>query len=158
MMIFTPLTVEEQAQIKATLGDLPISGDAWPKWVKAAAVLMLVVIVIQSGLAIAKVGFDSLKNIGGLTILIVFIALLIITYYMVKAKTTITDQGLYQTWISKREVKWEEVTFAKFVPLIASKRLVVFVKKGRPVVFQGGTKELQIAFAHISLQFKNRQV
>lgn len=158
MMIFTPLTVEELAQVKATIGRLPISGEAWPKWVKATAVLMLVVIVIQTGLAISKVGFDSLKNIGGVTILIVFIALLVITYYMVKAKTTISEQGLHQTWITQREVKWEDVTFAKFVPLLASKRLVVFVKKGRPVVFQGGTKELQIAFAHISLQFKNRNV
>ncbi|MDY3330678.1 MAG: hypothetical protein SOX43_01825 [Pelistega sp.] len=158
MMIFTPLTVEEQAQIKATLGSLPIRGEAWPKWVKGAAILMLVVIVIQTGLAISKVGLDSFKNIGGLTILVVFIALLVMTYYMVKAETTISDKGLHQTWISKREVSWEDVTFAKFVPLLASKRLVIFVKKGRPVVFQGGTKELQIAFAHISLQFKNRNV
>ena len=158
MMVFTPLTSAEIAQIKATLGRLPISGSAWPKWVKGAAIAMLVLIVVQYVLTVDRVGIEQLKNLGGMTMLIVFMALVVMTYFMSISTTTISDQGIKQSWITKREVSWEEITFAKFVPMLASKRLMVFVKKGRPVIFQGADQELQVAFAHISLQFKQRQL
>ena len=40
--------------------------------------------------------------------------------------------------------------------MVASGLLVCFTGKGRPVVFQGGTQELQIAFAHIALAYHRR--
>jgi len=49
---------------------------------------------------------------------------------------------------------WDELHFAKFVPLLGSKRLICFTARNRPVVFQAGNQELQIAFAKIALIYR----
>lgn len=156
-MSFIPLTAQEQAQLKDNLGALPISGQAWPKWVKWVALAVMSLVLMQAGITVQKTGVEALMNIGGLFLLMVFIGLAFITYFMQHSVTTIDEEGIRQSWYSKREVKFSEMSFAKFVPMLASKRLIVFVKKGRPIVFQAGTKDLQMAFAKISLQFKDRQ-
>ena len=148
MMSFIPLTEREQAQLKDNLGDLPITGPAWPRWVKLVALLVLSLVVMQAGLTVQK---------AGLFLLIVFIGLSFITYFMQHSVTTIDENGIRQSWFTKRQVGFHEMSFAKFVPMLASKRLIVFVKKGRPIVFQAGSQDLQVAFAKISLQFKDRQ-
>lgn len=157
MMSFIPLTEREQAQLKDNLGDLPITGPAWPRWVKLVALLVLSLVVMQAGLTVQKAGLASLSNTGGLFLLIVFIGLSFITYFMQHSVTTIDENGIRQSWFTKRQVGFHEMSFAKFVPMLASKRLIVFVKKGRPIVFQAGSQDLQVAFAKISLQFKDRQ-
>lgn len=157
-MVFTPLTAQEQAQIKEKLGALPLRGMAWAHWVKIVAIAVLLLVVVQAGVTIAKAGVPALMNMAGFALLLVFVGLAFTTYHICKSQTVISQEGLQQSWITKRQVKWENITFAKFVPLLASKRLVVFVKAGRPIAFQGGTQELQTAFALISLQFKNRQL
>lgn len=155
---FLPLTDVEREELLSGIEPLPIAGQAWPGWVKSVAWLILVLIVVQGFVAFNKAGIDALMSVTGLLLLVVFIALAVTTRYMQTSVTTIDRAGLRQTWLSRREVAWEDVTFAKFVPMLASKRLVVFTKKGKPVVFQGGTRELQIAFAKISLAFKNRKI
>ena len=157
MMSFIPLSAKEQEQLKENLGALPISGQAWPKWVKYVALLVMSLVLMQAGITVQKAGFEALNNAGGLFLLMVFIGLAFITYFMQHSVTTIDDEGIRQSWYTKRHVKFSEMSFAKFVPMLASKRLIVFVKKGRPVVFQAGTQDLQLAFAKISLQFKDRQ-
>lgn len=155
-MSLIPLSEKEQQQLKENLGDLPIRGQAWPTWVKWVAMVILCLVVMQAGLTVQQAGLDALNNAGGIFILLVFIGLAFITYFMQSSVTTIDERGLSQTWYTKRQVDFADMSFAKFVPMLASKRLVVFVRKGRPIVFQGSTQELQIAFAKISLQFKNR--
>ncbi|AHG62814.1 membrane protein [Advenella mimigardefordensis] len=155
---FLPLSESEREQLLASIGPLPIRGQAWPAWVKTAAWVILAVIVLQSLVAFNKAGVEALFSTTGLILLVVFLALAVTTRYMQTSVTTIDAQGLRQSWLTRREVAWQDVTFAKFVPMLASKRLVVFTKKGKPVVFQGGTQELQVAFAKISLAFKNRKI
>ncbi len=155
---FLPLTDSEREELLSDIEPLPIAGQAWRGWVKSVAWLILVLIVVQGFVAFNKAGVDALMSATGLLLLVVFIALAVTTRYMQTSTTTIDRRGLRQTWLTRREVAWEDVTFAKFVPMLASKRLVVFTKKGKPVVFQGGTRELQIAFAKISLAFKNRKI
>ena len=89
MMSFIPLTEREQAQLKDNLGDLPITGPAWPRWVKLVALLVLSLVVMQAGLTVQKAGLASLSNTGGLFLLIVFIGLSFITYFMQHSVTTI---------------------------------------------------------------------
>lgn len=155
---FLPLSSTERDQLLADIQPLPIRGAAWPGWVKTVAWLVLAVIVLQAFVAFNKAGVAALVSVTGLLLLVVFVALAVTTRFMQTSITTIDTLGLRQSWLSRREVTWDEVTFAKFVPMLASKRLVVFTRKGKPVVFQGGTRELQIAFAKISLAFKNRKV
>ncbi|MCQ9617629.1 hypothetical protein L1889_13845 [Paenalcaligenes niemegkensis] len=85
-----------------------------------------------------------------------YAGLITISWFMLVGRTTVNDSGIQQQWVMRREITWEEIRFAKFVPLLFSKRLICFPTRGRPVVFQGGSKELQIAFARISLVYKNR--
>ena len=155
---FLPLSDAERDQLLASIQPLPIHGPAWPAWVKTAAWIVLGLIVLQSFIAFNKTGVQMLYSMTGLILLVVFVALAVTTRYMQTSVTTIDSEGMRQSWLTRREVAWQDVTFAKFVPMLASKRLVVFTKKGKPVVFQGGTRELQIAFAKISLAFKNRKV
>ncbi|HBP31267.1 MAG TPA: hypothetical protein DD666_17900 [Advenella kashmirensis] len=155
---FLPLSESERDQLLASIEPLPVRGQAWPAWVKAVAWVVLGLIVLQSLVAFNKAGVQVLFSMTGLILLVVFLALAVTTRYMQTSVTTIDSQGLRQSWLTRREVAWQDVTFAKFVPMLASKRLVVFTKKGKPVVFQGGTQDLQVAFAKISLAFKNRKV
>ncbi len=155
---FLPLTEAEREQLLAAIQPLPIRGPAWPAWVKTAAWVVLGLIVLQFFIAFNKAGMQMLYSMTGLILLVVFVALAVTTRYMQTSITTIDADGMRQSWLTRREVAWQDVTFAKFVPMLASKRLVVFTKKGKPVVFQGGTRELQIAFAKISLACKNRKV
>lgn len=157
-MTFLPLTDAERDQLLADIQPLPITGSAWPAWVKTVAWVVLALIVLQAFVAFNRAGVQVLYSVTGLLLVVVFVALAITTRYMQTSMTTIDTLGLRQSWMTRREVAWEDVTFAKFVPMLASKRLVVFTKKGKPVVFQGGTRELQVAFAKISLAFRNRKI
>jgi hypothetical protein len=68
--------------------------------------------------------------------------------------TTIDEDGLSQTWFTRREVAWEDVRYARFVPMLFSKRLVIFTHRGRPVIIQGGTRELRAAFVKIAQLYR----
>lgn len=139
------------------IGPLPLEGPAWPRWIRwlAWAVLALVVLrLVQtaSGPAGELVG-TPIKA----ALMICVIGLAIMARLMHSSVTRITEAGIEQSWWGRREVSWEEISFAKFIPLIASKKLICFTARGRPVTFQAGSRELQIAFARIALVYRRRQ-
>ena len=113
------------------------------------------------GLQIIRIATSPIaQNISTLviaSIIVCFIGLLVLARYMHVSETRITQEGIQQSWLGRREVAWEDIQFVKFIPLLASKKLVCFLVRGRPVVFQAGTKELQIAFARISLVYRRRK-
>ncbi|HLU14636.1 MAG TPA: hypothetical protein VKZ71_02280 [Burkholderiaceae bacterium] len=141
-----------------TLGPLPIRGTAWPAWVKVVA--WCVVLIIGAKLMHTAIGTSrqAVQPAIAASVTITFLALAVIARFMQTSVTTITAEGIHQTWVTRRSVQWSDIQFAKFIPMVASKRLVCFTGKGRPVVFQGGTQELQIAFAHIALAYHRRPV
>lgn len=148
---------EEHAQLLQDIGPLPLQGMAWPKWIKVLAWVVLAFIGIQiTRIAASPVGQNISPMVSG-SIIVCFIGLVILARYMTVSETRITESGIQQSWLGRREVAWEDIQFAKFIPLVASKRLICFVPRGRPVVFQAGTKELQVAFARISLVYRRRK-
>lgn len=150
-------TEEERSELFETIGPLPLQGVAWPKWLKMLAVIILALIgVLIMYTATGPVGKTVSPGVAG-SIMLCFIGLIVLARYMLVSQTRITHRGIEQSWISRREVAWEDIQFAKFIPLLASKRLVCFTARGRPVVFQAGTRELQIAFAHIALVYRRRK-
>lgn len=150
-------TEEERSELFETIGPLPLQGVAWPKWLKMLAVIILALIgVLIMYTAAGPVGKTVSPGVAG-SIMLCFIGLIVLARYMLVSQTRITHRGIEQSWISRREVAWEDIQFAKFIPLLASKRLVCFTARGRPVVFQAGTRELQIAFAHIALVYRRRK-
>ena len=153
---FAAPTADEQAELLAEIGPLPISGTAWPAWVKGVAWLIVALMGAQIARSLGTRAGDAVQSPIGLVVIFCFLGLALVAYYMQKSITTVDERGLHQTWIMRREVAWSDIQFAKFVPLLSSKRLVVFTRRGRPIVFQGGTQDLHIAFAKISLLYRRR--
>lgn len=147
---------QAHADLLAQLGELPLEGRAWPRstivivWLVMAAIAWL---LLQTATRTADQPVNPLAT-G--TILLSFAGLVVLAWAMSTSRTRITPQGIEQSWLARRNVAWQDIQYAKFVPLIASKRLICFTGLGRPVVFQAGTVELQTAFAHISLTYRRR--
>ena len=59
-----------------------------------------------------------------------------------------STSGLRQSWYRRREVAWACASALRAHAV--SKRLVIFTHSGRPVIFQGGTRELRAAFVKIA--------
>ena len=154
---FAAPSPEEHTRFLDDLAPLPISGSAWPGWVKAMAWLIVAVLAIQIARVLALQPGHVTQSTMGLIVLFCFVGLAVVAFYMQRSVTTIDERGLRQTWITKREVAWDDIQYAKFVPLLLSKRLVVFTLRGRPLVFQCSTHALHIAFARISLVYRSRK-
>lgn len=136
------------------IAPLPVYGRSWPKAIGLLACAVTFIIGIQLiRTATTESGQLASPMIIG-AIVLSYAGLIAITWYMLFGHTTINQHGIQQQWIIRREISWNDLRFAKFVPLLYSKRLICFPTRGRPIVFQGGTKELQIAFAEISLVYK----
>lgn len=145
-----PLT-EQQQTLFDTI-ELPIRGRSWPKAI--AAIAWLLIILIGARLIYIATNYEQVPTAIVASVVLAYTGMVVVAFFMWVGHTTITTQGIKQDWILKRELPWDELKFAKFVPLFYSKRLICFTKRGRPIVFQGASQELQVAFAHISLVYK----
>src|SRR5690606_5059512 len=155
--LYAAPTAEEREALLCEIGPLPLSGQAWPDWVRILAWIILAIIGVQIVSSAIRLPPGQVSTMLGAIVVLCFLRLVLVSWHMQKSITTIDETGLRQTWITRREVAWQDIQFAKFVPLMFSKRLVVFTQRGRPVVFQGGTRELQIAFAKISLLYRRQR-
>lgn len=157
MSPFDTPSPEDREALLREIGPLPLAGQAWPDWVRILAWIILAIIGVQIALTAIRVPPEQISSTVAGIIILCFLGLTLVAWHMQKSVTTIDEAGLRQTWITRREVAWQDIHFAKFVPLLFSKRLVVFTQRGRPVVLQGGTRELQIAFAKISLLYRRKR-
>lgn len=154
--MWSPPTPEEHAALLAELGELPLQGRAWPRWVQWMAWMVLALIVLQLASTAASPAGLTLSTPIKASLVLCVACLAILARYMYTSVTRITEKGIEQSWISRREIAWSDITFAKFIPLVASKKLVCFNARGRPITFQAGTRELEIAFARIALVYRRR--
>lgn len=154
-MLNTP-TPEERLALLDALAPLPISGPAWPSWVKTAAWVIVALIGVQIVMFAARAGQMPVDPVSAGIVALSFMGLAFVAWHMQNATTTIDAQGLRQTWLSRRDIAWDEIQYAKFVPMLLSKRLILFRKRGRPLVLQGGTQALHIAFARIAVTYRRR--
>jgi hypothetical protein len=157
MSLFDTPSLEERNALLREIEPLPLKGQAWPDWVRILAWIILAVIGIQITVTAIRLPTEQLSSTLVWIVGLCFLGLTLVVWHMQKSVTTIDETGLRQTWITRREVAWQDIHFAKFVPLLFSKRLVVFTQRGRPVVLQGGTRELEIAFAKISLLYRRKR-
>lgn len=148
---------DEHRQLMMDLAPLPVRGMAWPKWIKLLAVAILIFIGVQIVVTASGPTGQNISPMVAGSILLCFVGLVVLARYMLVSETCINEAGIQQSWLSRREVAWEDLQFAKFVPLLASKRLICFTRRGRPVIFQAGTRELQIAFARIAVVYRRRR-
>ncbi|SAI67329.1 membrane protein [Bordetella ansorpii] len=144
----------EHAALLNEIGPLPLSGQAWPDWVRILTWTVLAVVGVQAISAAIRMPQEHANWIMAGFVTLCFLALGFVSLYMQTSVTTIDETGLHQSWIRPRDIAWQDIHFARFVPLLFSKRLVVFPHRGRPLVFQGGTRELQTAFEKISTLYR----
>ncbi|WP_066418582.1 hypothetical protein [Bordetella ansorpii] len=144
----------EHAALLNEIGPLPLSGQAWPDWVRILAWIVLATVGVQAISAAIRMPQEHANWFMAGFVALCFLALGFVSLYMQTSVTTIDENGLHQSWIRPRDIAWQDIHFARFIPLLFSKRLVVFPHRGRPVVFQGGTRELQAAFVKISALYR----
>ncbi len=145
---------DARAALLREIGPLPLNGQAWPDWVRILAWIILAIIGVQLlnsaiGLPPGRVNMPLAAAVG-----LGFMGLALVSWHMQVSITTIDERGLHQSWFTRRDVAWEDIRFARFMPWLFSQRLVVVTRQGRPVVFQGGTRELQAAFDKISRLYR----
>lgn len=143
----------EHQDLLHTIGPLPLRGRSWPAPIAALAWVVIVLIGLRLGFIATTYG-DQVATPLIASVVLAYTGMVVVAFFMWTGHTTITEAGIKQDWILRRELQWDELKFAKFVPLFFSKRLICFTKRGRPIVFQGASPELQAAFAHISLVYK----
>jgi hypothetical protein len=141
------------AALLQEIGPLPLSGQAWPDWVKILAWILLAVLGWEIVTTAIRLSTDDLHPVMLGAVLVCFLGLGAIAWFMQTSITTIDDRGLRQSWLTRREVAWEDIRGARFVPLPFSKRLIVTRRAGRAMVFQGGTRELEKAFMQIAATY-----
>lgn len=147
---------QQKLKLLEEIGPLPLQGLAWPRRIKVVVWIVMVLIGVQLIYTATGPGGQNTPPVVAASFLLCYVALLVLAWYMQKSVTTITATGIQQSWITRREIAWADIHFAKFIPLYASKRLMCFTGRGRPVVFQAGTRELEIAFARISLVYRRK--
>jgi hypothetical protein len=142
------------AALLQEIGPLPLSGQAWPDWVRILTWVLLAVLGWEIVTTIIRLSSGTLNPFMLAGVLVAFLALAVVAWFMQTSITTIDARGMRQTWLMRREIAWEDIRGARFVPLIFSKRLVVIGRTGRPVVFQGGTRDLEKAFMRIAATYQ----
>src|SRR5690606_26082104 len=114
----------ERDALLREIGPLPLSGQAWPDWVRILAWIILAIIGVQIILTAIRTPPEQINAAVAGIVILCFLGLALVSWHMQKSITTIDEAGLHQTWITRRQVAWQDIHFAKFVPLLFSKRLV----------------------------------
>lgn len=149
-------TAQEHTALMHELGALPIRGMAWPTWTKVVVLLVLILIAAQLFSMATGPASHHVSHAVAAILIAGFLALVVAARFMMISETQVTEAGIEQSWFSRRHVAWDDIQYAKFIPLLASKRLVCFTATGRPVIFQAGTRPLSIAFARIAIVYRRR--
>ena len=147
---------QEQQKLLEEIGPLPVVGPAWPQKVKWLAWIVLALVVFRLIQTAASPAGEMVGTAIKISVLLCVLGLFVLARTMHTSVTRITEKGIEQSWLGRKEIAWEDISFVKFVPLIASKRLICFTARGRPVTFQAGSRELEIAFARIALVYRRR--
>jgi hypothetical protein len=138
--------------------DHAVVGPAYSRWFKATATLVSIVLMLY-GVGVT-LRFPVLSYGFGVKMLLLASALMLMVsyYWFLRSTITIDARGISQTWLYNRDVEWRDVRSAKMIGIpyagwLFPPRLVV--RTGNSfTTFNGGTQEILIEFAKISLAFQ----
>jgi hypothetical protein len=135
-----------------------VSGPAYNAGFRLVASALCVALAAY-GVTVA-LRFPLLQYGVGMQLLLLGAALMLgVSYYwFLRSTVTIDQRGIRQTWMFNREVEWRDVRSAKMLGIPYLSWLFpprLLVRTGNSyVVFNGGTRELLIEFAKISLAYQ----
>lgn len=138
-----------------------VTGPSYGTGFKAVATLMTLVL-LGYGASVA-LRYPLLSFSFGVKALVLGAGLMLCVsyYWFLRAETTIDDQGIRQTWLYDKQVEWRDVRGAKMIGIpylswLFPPRMVV--RTGNSfTTFNGGTREVLIEFAKISLAFQMKK-
>jgi hypothetical protein len=135
-----------------------LSGPAYGAGFKAIATAITLVL-LGYGASIALRYPMLLYGFGLKVLLVGATALLLLSYYwFLRSRTTIDARGISQSWVIDKQVRWDDIRGAKMIGIpyaswLFPPRLVV--RTGNSfTTFNGGSRELLVEFAKISLAFQ----
>lgn len=139
----------------------PVTGPAYNLWFKLLATVVTAVLATYG--ANVALRFPLLEYGFGVKMLLLGCAcMLAISYYwFLRSTVTVDDKGITQRWMYNRHVEWRDIRSAKmigipFLSAIFPPRLVV--RTGNAfTTFNGGSKELLVEFAKISLAYQMKK-
>ena len=138
-----------------------ITGPAYNLWFK---VLATIVALMLAGYAFnITMRFPVLQYGFGVKALLLGAALMLAVsyYWFLRSTVTIDEHGITQTWLYNRHVEWRDVRSAKMIGIpylstVFPPRLVV--RTGNSfTTFNGGSQDLLVEFAKISLAFQMKK-
>jgi hypothetical protein len=138
-----------------------ITGPSYGTGFKVLATIVTIVLAAYGASIIAR--FPMLSFGLGVKALLAGSALMLgLSYYwFLRARTTIDAAGIRQTWLYDKQVKWDEVRGAKMIGIpymswLFPPRMVV--RTGNAfMTFNGGSQEVLIEFANISLAYQAKR-
>lgn len=138
-----------------------ITGPAYSKLFKVLATVLTIVLALY-GLNIV-LRFPLMQYGFGIKALLLGAAVMLgVSYYwFLRSTVTVDDNGITQTWMYNRHVEWRDIRSAKmigipFMSWIFPPRLVV--RTGNSfTTFNGGSREVLVEFAKISLAYQMKK-
>lgn len=138
-----------------------VTGPAYGAWFKAVATGVTVGLALYG--ADIALRFPLLQyGFGVKAILICAALMLAVSYYwFLRSTTTVDAGGITQTWLYNKHVEWRDVRGAKMIGIpyagwLFPPRLVI--RTGNSfTTFNGGSQEVLVEFARISLAFQMKR-
>ena len=138
-----------------------VTGPAYSTWFKALATVATVGLALYG--ADIALRFPLLQyGFAVKAILICAAVMLAVSYYwFLRSTTTVDGDGITQTWLYNKHVAWRDVRGAKMIGIpyagwLFPPRLVV--RTGNSfTTFNGGSQEVLVEFAKISLAFQMKR-
>jgi hypothetical protein len=141
--------------------DRSVTGPAYGKGFKVCAtVLTLVLMVYGASVAwrfpLLQFGFGVKALLAGAAVM-----LGVSYYWFLRSRTTIDATGIRQTWLYDKQVLWSDVRGAKMIGIPYASWLFpprMIVRTGSAfTTFNGGSQEVLIEFAKISLAYQMKK-
>ena len=138
-----------------------VSGPAYGRGFKAFATVMTLVLLGYGASVALRFPLMSF-GIGVKLLLAGAVLMLAVSYYwFLRSRTTIDATGIRQTWLYDKQVLWSDVRGAKMIGIPYASWLFpprMIVRTGVAfTTFNGGSQEVLIEFAKISLAFQMKK-
>ena len=138
-----------------------VSGPAYGPGFRVFATLLCSALAVYGASIAWRYPLLSFGSGVKLVLLVAAIMLAISYYWFLRARTTIDAQGIRQSWMFDKQVAWRDVRGAKMIGIpylswLFPPRMVV--RTGNAfTTFNGGSREVLIEFAKISLAFQMKK-
>lgn len=141
--------------------DKAVSGPAYGAGFKVVATMLTLTLLAYGASVAWRFPLPSF-GIGVKLLLICALAMLLVSWYwFLRARTTIDATGIRQTWLYDKQVDWSDVRGAKMIGIPYLSWLFpprMIVRTGSAfTTFNGGSRDVLIEFAKISLAFQMKK-